>query len=352
MSFEDGWAALNLEMPSRVPRTEYSAEGHWDLLRAVTALPVENGSDDALKLKAQRAFYRQWNYGLFWSTMIGGGEFGEMRTHMGHAEYAAGGTDYSAVVSCPFSTPEDVLKFDPRETFGVPSRADTVRRFEEHYRSQAGPESLGVNMTGVYTTCMSGLIDLFGWDMLLFAAGTDPVRFGEVAGRYASWMQHYFDALAEADVPVVMIHDDIVWSSGPFLSPDWYRAHVFPHYRRYILPLLDSGKKVLFTSDGDYTAFVDDIAACGFHGFVMEPMTDMAYVARKYGKTHVFIGNADTRILLSGTREEIRSEVERCMGLGKQCPGFFMAVGNHIPANTPVESALYYNECYEQLARR
>ena len=32
--------------------------------------------------------------------------------------------------------------------------------------------------------------------------------------------------------------------------------------------------------------------------------------------------------------------------------GFFMAVGNHIPANTPVENALYYNEVYEELSRR
>ncbi len=78
----------------------------------------------------------------------------------------------------------------------------------------------------------------------------------------------------------------------------------------------------------------------------------MAYVADKYGRSHVFIGNADTRILLSGAREEIRAEVERCMAIGKGCPGFFMAVGNHIPANTPVENALYYNQVYEELSRR
>jgi putative endopeptidase len=38
--------------------------------------------------------------------------------------------------------------------------------------------------------------------------------------------------------------------------------------------------------------------------------------------------------------------------LGKQYPGFFMAVGNHIPSNTPVESCLYYNEIYEKLSKR
>lgn len=78
----------------------------------------------------------------------------------------------------------------------------------------------------------------------------------------------------------------------------------------------------------------------------------MKYIADKYGKTHVFIGNADTRILLFGTKEDIRAEVERCINIGKECAGFFMAVGNHIPSNTPVESALYYNEVYEELGKR
>ncbi|MBI4927006.1 MAG: hypothetical protein HY835_04520, partial [Anaerolineae bacterium] len=74
--------------------------------------------------------------------------------------------------------------------------------------------------------------------------------------------------------------------------------------------------------------------------------------AQKYGKTHVFIGNADTRVLLSGSREDIRAEVERCMTIGKPYPGFFMAVGNHIPSNTPLESVLYYLQVYEELSRR
>ena len=28
-------------------------------------------------------------------------------------------------------------------------------------------------MTGIYTTCMSGAIEILGWDMLLLAAGVD-----------------------------------------------------------------------------------------------------------------------------------------------------------------------------------
>jgi len=169
---------------------------------------------------------------------------------------------------------------------------------------------------------------------------------------YAGWIMQYFEALAEANVPVVMIHDDIVWTSGAIFHPGWYRKYVFPNYRKLFKPLLDSGKKIMFTSDGNYTEFIDDIANCGVHGFVMEPTTDMRYIAEKYGKTHVFIGNADTRILLEGTKEQIYNEVKRCMDIGKSCPGFFMAVGNHIPPNTPVENALYYNEVYQKMSKR
>ncbi len=83
-----------------------------------------------------------------------------------------------------------------------------------------------------------------------------------------------------------------------------------------------------------------------------EYSTDMAAVAERHGRTHAFVGNVDTRILLSGTRVQIRTEVGRCLAIGKSCPGFFLAVGNHIPHNTPVDGALHYQEVYEEMSRR
>ena len=352
MSFVDGWAAVNLEMPPRVPRTEFSAWRYWDLIRVVTGVSAEPDSPPEVRQRASNAFMKAWNFDLRWATLINSDDLAECRTDMGHAEYDAGGADRRDTIACPFQTPEEVLAFDPWEVYGPLERATLTRRFEEHYRRQCIQTPDLVNMTGIYITLVSGLIEIFGWEMLLLAAGTDRAAFGRLTDRYASWIQQHFEALAASDVPVVMIHDDIVWSTGPFMAPAWYRERVFPNYRRLFAPLRDAGKRILYTSDGNFTRFIDDIAACGVHGFVLEPWTDMVYIAEKYGKTHVFVGNADTRVLLSGAREQIRAEVARCMAIGKVCPGYFMAVGNHIPANTPIENALYYNEVYEQLARR
>jgi hypothetical protein len=352
MSYEDGWSAINLEMPGRIPRTEYSAEMHWDLIQAVTGCPVGVESIEQEKSKTSEEFMRRWNYDLFWSTLVGEEAFGAYRTDMGHAEYAAGGVDRRDTIFCPFKDPQEVLGFDFWERLGKIDQPEMTRRFEAHYRGNCQAHPFGVNMTGIYITLISGFIGLFGWEQLLLAAGTDLERFGLLANRYADWMGQVFEALAESDVPVVMVHDDIVWSAGAIFRPGWYRQFVFPNYKKYFAPLLESGKKILFCSDGDFTAFIDDIAETGVHGFVFEPLTSLERIVERYGNTHVIVGNADTRFLLTGTREQIRTEVERCLNLGRKCPGYFLAVGNHIPPNTPVENALYYNQVYEELCRR
>lgn len=352
MSYTDGWAALNLEMPRRIPRTEYSIDFHWDLIRAVTGIDVQIDSPDELKRAGAAALMNAWNVDFFWSTLISDDEFGPYRTDMGHAEYAAGGVDRRDTIFSPFHDPEEVLQFDPCAALGWNDRSALIKRFEDHYRGNCEAHPDGVNMSGVYVSLVSGLIGLFGWDNLLLAAGTDPHRFGKLANRYALWVQQYFDALAESNVPVVMIHDDMVWTSGPIFRPAWYREYVFPNLTKYIDPLRQAGKKVMFTSDGNFTPFLRDIANAGVNGFVFEPLTSLETIVEEFGQTHVIIGNADTRILLLGTPEEIRAEVERCMLAGRSCPGFFMAVGNHIPPNTPVENCLIYNQVYEELSRR
>lgn len=352
MSYANAWAALHLEMPDRIPRTEYSADTHWELVSRVTGIDVGPDSGPEQQRCASRAFRRAWDYGYLWNILTHNQIFDGKYTRMGHAVYAAGGVDFSGEVSALFADPEEALRLDPWELYGTRDPAALTAAYNDDYRSAlAGGEDL-VCMTGIYVTLISGLLEILGWDTLLTCAGMDPEGFAALADRYAGWIAQYFEALSRCDSPVVMIHDDIVWTSGPFLHPDFYRTFLFPNYRRLFAPLIERGKILLYTSDGDYTQFVDDIAACGVSGFVLEPCTDMEYIASRYGKTHSFTGNFDTRILLTGGREDIEREMKRCLDIGRPYPGFFLAVGNHIPANTPVDNALYYNELYERGCRR
>ncbi len=353
MSLSDGLAAVNLEVPERVPRFEPSAaEYHWDLMAKVTGLPVTQDSTAAKKLEARQAFLADWDYGIYFGSLIGGDELAARRTSMGHAEYAKEGRDFSDALTCPFTDPEDALALDPWETYGRKDHAELVNRFNDQYRGHCELFPDTVNTTGIYTTLMSGMIDILGWDMLLTAAGTDPKRFGELVNRYASWMQQYYDAVADSEADVIYSHDDMVWTEGPFIHPDWYREFIFPNLKKLWEPLREAGKKIMFVCDGNYTQFADDIAACGNHGFWFEIFTDLNTMAEKFGRSHFLIGNADCRILTFGTKQAIRAEVERCLSVGRDCPGYFMCVSGHIPPNVPVDNALYYNDVYMEMRRR
>jgi hypothetical protein len=347
MSYTSGMSALNLQMTDTVPRTEYSADQHWDLVQAVTGLDTTQTEN---RPAASRAFMKAWDYAFVWQTP-GGYEI-PVRTDMGHAVYAAGGDDYRQPASCPFASVDEALALDIPSRFSNPPQKEIDCICNEAYlRAQGNTPDLLVT-GGIYHTLFSGLIDIFGWEMFLLAAGTNEKRFASIVAAYAQWIAPWFAGYAASKAPVIMSHDDICWTSGPVLHPDWYRKYIFPQYKKLWRPVLAAGKKLIFTSDGTYDMFFNDIVACGAHMLVMEPGNDMRSFAEKHGRTHGFVGNADTRVLLTGSRDEIYNEVKRCMDIGQQCPGFILAVGNHIPANTPVENALWYDECYRRLAKR
>ncbi len=159
-------------------------------------------------------------------------------------------------------------------------------------------------------------------------------------------------AHVNAEVPVFLCHDDIVWAAGTVFSPEWMRKHVFPRHKRLWAPLLEAGIKVLFCSDGNFDEYIDDIAEAGAQGFIFEPLTDLEYITGKYGQTHVIVGNIDSRILQNGTPDQIRADVKRCADLGRDCPGFFFAVGNHIPFVVPIPSVECYLEAIDEMGRR
>ena len=135
MSFKNGMAAINLEMTDFVPRTEYSAEFHWDLIKRVTGITAGEDDPDDVREAASAAFVKAWDYGMYWNILTHNQIFGDKRTDMGHAAYHAGGTDFSATTSSLFDDPEDVYDFDMFATYGVRDRATLCAEYDADYDS-------------------------------------------------------------------------------------------------------------------------------------------------------------------------------------------------------------------------
>lgn len=344
MSYQRGWQALHLEMPDRIPHTEYVSNPEW--VKRLTGLdprvPEQSG-------RAMVELVRAWDYDLRWFTMAPPGQ--PRLTHMGTAVWSDG---YQVTDNrvCPFSDPEEVLQFDPVAAIDVPPHEELVAHYARTWRTAQEQTPTAVVPGGYYNTIFSWCILTFGWDLFLTAAALDEERFDRVLEGFCELSLASYRAQAECGCQVFICHDDIVWSEGAVFRPEWYRTHVFPRYRRLWEPLKNAGIIILYCSDGDYTQFIDDLAQCGADGFIFEPMTDLEYVVAHYGQSKVIIGNVDCRVLTFGDRDAIYAEVERCARLGRDCPGYFFAVGNHIPYNVPVENVAIYAEAIRELGER
>ncbi|NUQ70198.1 MAG: hypothetical protein HUU17_05185 [Chthonomonadales bacterium] len=346
MSYEIGMAAMRLEMAERIGHTEYHS--NYALIRAVT------GKEPTTDPDAWRAFNDAWEIDLIWSTNDGPTDWalrGRV-TDMGHAEFLEHGADWRDTVTCPFATVDEVLAFDAVSEYGLPDFEELVRFYEQAHRSAQTANPNQIHTAGYYKTIISGAIQAFGWDMLL-AAAADRAGFARVLDSFFELAAHHFRAWARTSAPVFIDHDDFVWSAGAFMSPAFYRAEIIPRYRRLWQILHEAGKTVLFCSDGDWSIFIDDIAEAGADGFIFEPTTDLEHIVRRYGQTHVIVGSkVDCRTLTFGDKEEIAAEVRATLGLAQACPGFMVAVGNHIPSNVPVDNALWYFDCLRSGWRR
>ena len=352
MSYEIGMRIINLEMTERVGRTEYC--DHPVMVRHVTGIdPMSN--DEEEQKKAWQEFYQWADYDFLWNDNDGPIPWEKLGrvTDMGHATYAEGGTDFRDTLICPFKSPDDVLSFDAAEEYGLPDIEERAKYFQKIYQDGQKTYSNLIFPGGYYKTLVSGCIHSFGWDMFLLAAGTDPVRFGEyVLEGFFQLTLANIRAWSKTDIKVFICHDDIVWTNGAIFYPEWYRKYIFPRYRKLWQPLKEKGIKVIFCSDGNFTEFVDDIANAGADGFIFEPLTSLELIVERYGKSHVIVGNADCRVLTFGTKEGIETEVKRCLNAAKSCPGFIMAVGNHIPANVPIDNALHYFDLVNKYGKR
>ncbi len=320
-----------LKSTPRIAHTAYSMEYHSDYLRKLTGMDT---SDPGFTER----FYEKFGIDFLWATndglRINWGKYGR-ETDMGHAEYAADGSDKREPKPSPFKSAEEVWAFDAIEEYGLPDFDEQVAAYEEHAvkARQNRPNQL---MTGgYYRTIVSGAIASFGWEMLLLGAA-DPVKMEKVFDSFFRRTRFYMEAWAKTSIEVIIQHDDFVWTQGAFMNPEIYRKVIIPRYAELWKPLRAAGKKILFCSDANFMEFAEDIVEAGADGLIFEPCNDFDFMVERFGGSTVLVGSfTDCRDMAFRSWDTVRESMDRTFELATRCKGLIFAVGNHIPANVP-----------------
>lgn len=330
MSRQTALDNLCLRPTARWGHVEYSLNYHGAYLERKVGLP-QSAPDFWQRVHERFAF------DFIWSTndgMVDWGAKGRV-TDMGHAAYAADGSDQTNPKACPFQTMEEVWAFDAVEEYGLPDFDAQVKAYEDQIRHMrnAFPEQLTTG--GYYRTIVSGALASFGWDMLLMAA-SDPGKMEKVFDSFFRRTLFHMNAWAKTSVEAIMQHDDFVWTGGAFMHPDIYRRIIIPRYAELWKPLRAAGKKVIFCSDGNFEEFAEDIVAAGADALCFEPCNDFGRMAEKFGKTTCLLGSSvDCRELTLGHWDAVQRQIDATFEALASCRGAILAVGNHVPPNIP-----------------
>ena len=143
-------------------------------------------------------------------------------------------------------------------------------------------------------------------------------------------------------VPLMFCGQDICVNRGPMCSPQFLRQRYWPHAKRSIEPLVESGVRVVCHCDGNVMPLIDDILAAGFsgfQGFQYECGVDPCSLRRRrstHGQVPLFfMGLSVTRTLPFGNEQEVRDEVDYmldCTGGGQ---GMFLFTSNVTGVEVP-----------------
>lgn len=339
---------INLKPTPRFAHTEYSVDYHVDYVTRITGFPPGDPN-------RSRKLYEIWGFDFLWGTNDGlfqdWGNRGRV-TDMGHAIYAADGSDLRQPKASPFTTPEEVWAFDPIAEYGLPDFDDQVAAYENQVVNARTNFPDQLQAGGYYKSIVSGAIAAFGWDMLLLACA-DRGKMEKVFDGFYRYTKFHMEAWAKTSVEVVIQHDDYVWTAGAFMHPDIYRGVIIPRFADMWKPLKAAGKKVLFISDGNFCEFAHDMQAAGADGFFFEPDMPFDWMVEHFGDSMCLIGSdVDCRDLAFSPWEKVEATMDRTAELGRQCKGLIWAVGNHMPANIPPSMMDQYIEYLKTIWNR
>jgi uroporphyrinogen decarboxylase len=131
----------------------------------------------------------------------------------------------------------------------------------------------------------------------------------------------------------VWVVDDLAFGSGPMISPQAFRDHVFPWYREMAARCHKQDRLFILHSDGDLMPLMEDLIDLGLDA--LQPIDpscmDIVKVKEKYGDRLCLVGNVANELLRSGSPAEVEARVKELIQRVAPGGGYCVGSGNSVP---------------------
>jgi hypothetical protein len=246
----------------------------------------------------------------------------------------------------PFQSPEDVLAFvreqppveEKVSQFDAQKAYDEIMAKYEAGLAQAGDDRLWLPWSLHREVGFHGRLSSFGYENFLCALALYESEMEKLFADDGVMARLWNEALVKvfednAYPKVVWYGEDICGNRGPMTSPALLHRIFMPHLKHAFEPLVESGFRIVWHSDGNIKPIREDLLDCGVGGFQgmqefmddpahNNPLEELAQMTDRKGRPLLIIGSISCRKTLPfGRPDDVRAAAQRCLDLSEERNG-------------------------------
>jgi uroporphyrinogen decarboxylase len=203
------------------------------------------------------------------------------------------------------------------------------------------PDNMGI--IGQYGDIFTTAWELMGFETFAMAIYEQPDLINAIFKKLSDLILNMFDTMADMDwVGTLWYSDDIAYSSGLMVNPEFFRSYFFPQLK-YIGHLCKKRSiPFIYHTDGVLWEVMNDIIESGVSALhPIEPKSmDIYEVNQKVGEQLCLCGGIEVDLLSRGNTIEATNLVRQYIGDIAANGGYCVGSSNSIPDYVNVENYL------------
>lgn len=203
------------------------------------------------------------------------------------------------------------------------------------------PEGMGI--IGQYGDIFTNAWELMGFETFAIALFEQPDLVKQVYQKVETLILSMFDVMAEMEwVGALWYSDDIAFTGGLLVNPEFFREHFFPTLRRIGTLAKRRGVPFIYHTDGVLWEVMDDILQSGVTALhPIEPKSmEIVELKQRYGDRLCLCGGVEVDVLARGTKQEVVALTRKILEEVGRHGGYCAGSSNSIPEYVKVENYL------------
>ncbi len=140
-------------------------------------------------------------------------------------------------------------------------------------------------------------------------------------------------------------------ASCSLISPKIYRKFIFPYHQRIVDHFKEKKVGVGLHICGFATPILEDIVNSGVTNISIDAPSDLAKAVEVARGKAVVLGNVNTNLFYSGTREQMEQAIKDCLAVAPKDSGYILASGCEVPGVAPPEKVDWFMEIVNELGK-